>query len=55
MMKPTTERKTLLGTLIPETAPEKWPTLDEMPETDTRDLERAAQYQSTVDADFESC
>lgn len=40
--------------LVHHTKPEDWPTVDELPEADTRDLERAAQYQSTVDKDFES-
>lgn len=39
---------------VVETEPEKWPTLDELPQADTTDLEKAYQYQSTVDADFES-
>ncbi len=35
------------------TKPEDWPTLDELPQADTTDMEQAYQYQSTVDSDFE--
>ena len=37
-----------------EELPESIPTVDEWPQADTSDLERAYQYQSTIDAQFES-
>lgn len=32
----------------------QWPEVDDLPQADVSDLARAAQYQSTIDQDFES-
>lgn len=34
--------------------PELWPLTSELPESDVSDLMQLAQYQSTIDAEFES-
>lgn len=36
-----------------EDNPENWPEVSELPEADTSDLVFLAQYQRTIDADFE--